>query len=817
MPREDTKPEAILEAIKKIDIVSELLDEKNKNNLKMIVEGKVSGGKQIGPYARLLTYSPGETIMKQGDWGGNTFYFSIDNELEVYVKDDTGKERKVGAVQPGSCFGEMSILAGVPRNATVISSDNGREATVVEMVRPALRLLRSLKKFAEKVDDTYRLHGLGNSVATIQKEAGHTLTAIELVGLGNLAHFMAYGKHHLLIEEGKPIDRLVLIRSGWLRRVRGVPIYRDITESAPSTALIPEDFLGAGNCLGLEALSGQETWGYSAELMARTEVLEIPLADLRADQALCEQVAKAFADFSLADDDSSLMARASPPVLAAAEKEITTGIVDGVNLLVMDMDLCVRCGNCSLACHKVHGQSRLLRRGINIQRPSQIEGTTSEHVLAPSVCMHCKDPECLTGCPTGSIFRDPKGHVDIDPATCIGCFDCATQCPYNAISMMPREAPNGKSTSLVSRIQNLFSFKTATPAPLNAEGADMVAIKCNLCESTPLNPEGKKRPAYSCEENCPTGALVRVNPQEYFGEIEKTLGLVFRDQTHAIGRNIHQKDPVARAWHLAGTAVTLIVTALIGWAVFKYGFARHLRGTWLTMRWVTGLVGLVGVAGVMTYPVRKPIYRRRAGALRYWLLAHIYLGTLAGIVLLMHGASHGGGLLTTTLMISFDAVILSGLFGLACYLIVPRIMTSIEGDPLLIEDLEGRRAELRAELTSIESKADAELQSSIKKVRRDLLSFSYLVRQCWRREELSVLLARARLQFKSELAAVGHREKRNLLLRAIERAATLRRVEALVYLHRLLKIWVAPHVISTSLMLALMLIHIMQVAFFNVR
>jgi len=78
MPKENANPDAILEAIKKIEIVSELLEEKNKNNLKMIAEGKVSGGKQIGPYARLLTYAPGEVIMSQGDWGGNTFYFSVD-------------------------------------------------------------------------------------------------------------------------------------------------------------------------------------------------------------------------------------------------------------------------------------------------------------------------------------------------------------------------------------------------------------------------------------------------------------------------------------------------------------------------------------------------------------------------------------------------------------------------------------------------------------------------------------------------------------------------------------------------------------------
>ncbi|HYV28808.1 MAG TPA: hypothetical protein VFA77_14830, partial [Candidatus Eisenbacteria bacterium] len=78
--------------------------------------------------------------------------------------------------------------------------------------------------------------------------------------------------------------------------------------------------------------------------------------------------------------------------------------------------------------------------------------------------------------------------------------------------------------------------------------------------------------------------------------------------------------------------------------------------------------------------------------MRYWLLAHIYLGALAGIVLLMHGGSHGGGVLTAILMVSFDMVILTGIFGLAAYMIAPRILTSIEGDPLLIEDLEGRHA-----------------------------------------------------------------------------------------------------------------------------
>jgi len=383
--------------------------------------------------------------------------------------------------------------------------------------------------------------------------------------------------------------------------------------------------------------------------------------------------------------------------------------------------------------------------------------------------------------------------------------------------MVPRDLPPPARTAPLTKLKNVFRLSAPAPAAIG-EADDMIAIKCNLCENTSLNPDGAKRPAYSCEENCPTGALVRVNPHEYFDEVGKTLGLVFRDQTHAIGRNIHKSDPIARVWHVAGIIGTLAATAVLVWAAWRFGMNESLRGIWLTMRWITGLVGFGGIAGVMTYPARKQIYRKRFGALRYWLLAHIYLGVFAAIALLIHGGSHGGGLLTLILMLWFDATILTGIFGVLCYVVVPRIMTSIEGDPLLIEDLESRRAELHQEISTIEAKSNEDTRRLINlKVRKHFSSLGYLLKEYSRREELTARLAKARLHFKSDMAAIAERDQRNLLLRAIERSATLRRVEALIYLHRMLKIWIAPHVIATSVMLALMIVHIVQVVFFNVR
>jgi Fe-S-cluster-containing dehydrogenase component len=501
--------------------------------------------------------------------------------------------------------------------------------------------------------------------------------------------------------------------------------------------------------------------------------------------------------------------------LRSAEEEIATGIVDGSNLLVMDMDLCVRCGNCSLACHKMHGQSRLLRRGIQIQRPVSLNKQRLQHALVPQVCMHCKDPECLTGCPTGSIFRAPLGHVDIDAATCIGCFDCATQCPYDAITMVPRQS-NDAPPTFVQKLSRAFALRPATISTATTSD-DVVAIKCNLCVDTPLNPKGAGRQRYSCEENCPTGALVRVNPIEYFTELGSTQGLAFQDETHAVGRNIHKSDPLARAWNIAGALLSILVAVATIVGLAKYGFDTPLGNTWLTMRWLTGIVGLAGVAAVMTYPLRKQVYRRRAGALRYWMLAHIYLGVVAGIVLLLHAGTHTGGLLTTLLYIAFDVVILSGVVGILSYLIAPRIMTRIEGEPLLVEDLQGRQKELATEQQSILEKSQGWLKEEItEKIYPRFLSKGFLFRQLMRREDLKALLAEAREEFKERITRVATDDERELLLEALETAITLRRVDALLLLHRSLRFWIPVHVISTALMLALMIVHIVQVIFFKV-
>ncbi len=825
MPKEILKHKTILDAIERVEIISDLLERHNGHfehelDLEVIAYGRNYNGKKVGPYVRLLVYDSGEEVIRQGDQGGNTFFISVDGTLDVYVEDiDEGRAVKVGELQPGTSFGEMSILAGVPRNAT-ISVPPSSKATVLEVTRPALRLLRKLPKFGQRLDETYRKHGLGRTLEDVRQVTGDAFSPELLKKLGAAARFMVYAKNHVLFREGDPIDRIVFIRNGWVRRVRGLaysPQMGDLLIGGLD-AEVGVDFLGTGNCLGLEGIPKDVHWNYTATILQRTEVLEVSIPALRADKNLSDTLERTFSGFSLADDDIEVTSGIDRRIIAATEKEIATGVVDGTNLLVMDMDKCVRCGNCSLACHTVHGQSRLLRRGIHIERPRNLGGVSSEHVLSPSVCMHCQDPECLTGCPTGAIGRFENGQIDIDPKTCIGCGDCATQCPYNAITMIPRKAPVPPPQTWKTRISQWFNIAPPVPPQPVTEVDNLLATKCNLCNNTTLNPAGATSEAYSCQENCPTGALVRVNPREYFSEVNSRLGLVYRDQTHAIGRNIHKSDPAARLWHVGGVLLTIALVGLTIWGLLRHGLDESLRGTWLTIRWLTGFVGLFGIAIVMTYPARKQVYRRRAGALRYWMLAHVYFGIIAGVILLLHGGTRTGGLFTSVLMISFDGVILTGLFGIACYLICPRIMTSIEGEPLLVEDLRARREELRETLADIGTRSTEELRQFVKrKVRGRFLSFSYLLRQYLKREDLMTLLAEAREGFEVEAKNLNDPGQRQLLLEAIEATVTLRRVDSLIYLHQLLKLWLAPHVVATSLMLTLMFIHIIQVAFFTVH
>jgi hypothetical protein len=61
------------------------------------------------------------------------------------------------------------VLAGRPRNATVVVPA-GMEATVLQIQRPALRLLRKLRKFGGRLEQSYRRYGLERTLVEYRKQ-----------------------------------------------------------------------------------------------------------------------------------------------------------------------------------------------------------------------------------------------------------------------------------------------------------------------------------------------------------------------------------------------------------------------------------------------------------------------------------------------------------------------------------------------------------------------------------------------------------------------------------------------------------------------
>src|SRR6185503_5824808 len=119
------------------------------------------------------------------------------------------------------------------------------------------------------------------------------------------ARFTVYAKDHILFQTGDPIEKLIFINTGWVRRVRDLssyptPIARAVSDSLSAdmvTELSREmglDFLGAGNWLGLDAVFSKDKlrWEYATTIMARTEVLEIAISELRLHPELVAMIAE---------------------------------------------------------------------------------------------------------------------------------------------------------------------------------------------------------------------------------------------------------------------------------------------------------------------------------------------------------------------------------------------------------------------------------------------------------------------------------------------------------------------------------------------
>jgi anaerobic carbon-monoxide dehydrogenase iron sulfur subunit len=111
--------------------------------------------------------------------------------------------------------------------------------------------------------------------------------------------------------------------------------------------------------------------------------------------------------------------------------------------IVCQIQNCLSCRSCELACATAHSQSKELEAAMRekdlpkhrVRIEYLDEQGDLRRVRAIAIqCRHCKEALCAQACITGGIAKDPEtGDTVMDPEKCVGCWSCIMVCPVGAI------------------------------------------------------------------------------------------------------------------------------------------------------------------------------------------------------------------------------------------------------------------------------------------------------------------------------------------------------------------------------------------------
>jgi Fe-S-cluster-containing dehydrogenase component/CRP-like cAMP-binding protein len=434
----------------------------------------------------------------------------------VFLQDVPRLLESSGSVQlaAGEIFGELAALSRTPRSATVIADGHAR---LLEIRWQGLRdLMRRTPAIRKHVERLYRQNSLlvhlreTPLLADLPEEAMERVAAAtEFESYGNFdwhTDFRAARRKDvseqlaaepLIAAEGDAPTGLLLIRSGFAR------VSRRHGHGQQTLA-----YLGKGQVFGLAEVVGASEigavmpWQSSLRAVGYVDVLRIPvdvvaeyiLPNCKLQIANCKlRIAETTGQSAIRNPKSEIIAGArvaDDP--ARSGRTIDSRALDfladrrflnGTQTMLIDLDRCTRCDDCVRACAATHDNNpRFIR-----------QGPVHDHVMVANACMHCVDPVCMIGCPTGAIARDTEsGTVRINDRTCIGCSTCANSCPYEAIRMVEIRERSGA-----------YYVDEATQMPI------VKATKCDFCVGQMTGP--------ACQQACPHDALVRVDMRDLAG------------------------------------------------------------------------------------------------------------------------------------------------------------------------------------------------------------------------------------------------------------------------------------------------------------
>lgn len=404
------------------------------------------------------------------------------SELPCVYIDASGDDlaEKSVVLQAGELVGEIAALTRSQRTATIYAIG---DTCLLEVRWQGLRdLMMRDSSLKDRVMQRYRERSLAvqlKHMPLLKNLSDHMIDEIvESASFSQYGSFDWYSSFKkqthessnqrvhqdtLIVEQGDCLDGLMLVSAGFCRTTENI----NNTEKTIG-------YLTKNGLIGLDAIlmsartNEPATVPYNVRAVGYVDIITIPTALV--EKYLLPQFTK----------ETSTSDPVSPCVESTGLLEflVDNRIINGTKTMVIDLERCVRCDECVKACQTTHDGNPRFRRTSQAQH---------DRFMIANACMHCTDPVCMIGCPTGAIQRNKVGgQVIIDPQLCIGCGTCAANCPYENIVMVDIRDKKG---------QVITDKETGNPV--------QQATKCDLCESQNNGP--------ACQRACAHDALKRLD------------------------------------------------------------------------------------------------------------------------------------------------------------------------------------------------------------------------------------------------------------------------------------------------------------------
>jgi CRP-like cAMP-binding protein/thioredoxin reductase/Pyruvate/2-oxoacid:ferredoxin oxidoreductase delta subunit len=419
----------------------------------------------------IRTPKPGEIIFNRNDYT-DTFFSIVEGVVEIEI-DPNDPTRRID-LGWGEFFGEMSLISGRRRSATVRA---GAECVLIETPRRSMnKLISSIADVKKVVDQVFMRRA-------IQAHIAPGVPSDVLKGLVETARVERFRPNDVVFKQGDPGDCLHLIRRG------SVMVTRDIGGREIVLAYVP-----AGQYVGEMALMSDSLRTASVRAAVAVETIRLDGEAFKAlmdrEPRVREQVAKIYRDRLTAN----MLAQQQQQEGSVMSFLLQQGVGEATDVLLIDESLCVRCDQCEKACADTH---------FSVSRLNREAGPTFKNLHVPTSCRHCEHPHCMKDCPPDAIRRSAGGEVYITDS-CIGCGNCERNCPYGVIQMgvMAKDKPSLWRWMLFGQ-----GDEPGLHEPAYSADSAKKAAKCDMCKDLDGGP--------ACVRACPTGAAIRVSPEEF--------------------------------------------------------------------------------------------------------------------------------------------------------------------------------------------------------------------------------------------------------------------------------------------------------------